>query len=81
MGLRERQHLRRLALSVRSARKAANLSQVELAKKLGTTQAGVARLESGRARPNVATLLRIAAETGHLLKMQLHRPASPSADR
>lgn len=69
--------LRQIALSVRSARAAAKLSQVELAKKLSTSQASIARLESGRAVPNVGTLLRVASETDHVLTVQLRRqPAS-----
>ena len=62
---------------VRSARKSANLSQVQLAQKLSTSQAAVARLESGRASPTLLTLQRVAEATDHVLSIQLRRkPAS-----
>lgn len=64
---------RLIASAVRNARTAANLSQVELAKKLSTSQAAVARLESGRALPNIATLMRVAVETDHVLTVHLRR--------
>ncbi len=42
------------------ARRRAGLTQVELAKRLGTTQAAVTRLETGRFLPAVRTLCRLA---------------------
>lgn len=47
------------------ARNEAGLTQTELAKRMGTSQAYVARLESGRENPSTRTLQRFAAATGH----------------
>ncbi len=49
---------------IRQARTAAGLSQVELAERMRTTQSAVARLESRRSNPRVATLDRAVASTG-----------------
>ena len=56
-----------LASAVIDARKRAGLTQQELAKKMGTTQPVVARLESGRVRPSMRTLERFAKATGSRL--------------
>jgi len=56
-----------LASAVIEARSRAGLTQQELARKMGTTQPAVARLESGRARPSLRTLERLAAATGSRL--------------
>lgn len=47
------------ATIIRRARKRANLTQAELAKRLGTSQPVVARWESGRVSPTIATLARL----------------------
>jgi ribosome-binding protein aMBF1 (putative translation factor) len=52
-----------LASAVIDARNGAGLTQEELARKMGTTQPVVARLESGRARPSLRTLERLARAT------------------
>ena len=53
-----------LASAVIDARHGAGLTQQELARKMGTTtQPVVARLESGRARPSLRTLERLARAT------------------
>jgi transcriptional regulator with XRE-family HTH domain len=49
------------------ARSLAGLTQEALARKMGTTQPVVARLESGRARPSMRTLDRLAKATGSRL--------------
>jgi transcriptional regulator with XRE-family HTH domain len=49
---------------IRDARHRAGLSQAELARRLGTTQSAVARLESPQANPRVETLDRAVAATG-----------------
>lgn len=51
------------------ARMNAHLSQSELAVKIGTTQSAIARLESGRVSPSLATLRRYAEATGRQLKV------------
>jgi DNA-binding XRE family transcriptional regulator len=53
------------------ARTKANLTQAELARRLGTTQSAVARLEGGRVSPSIATLRRYAKATGSDLKIDL----------
>lgn len=56
-----------LASAVMDVRNHAGLTQEELARKMGTTQPVVARLESGRVRPTMRTLERLAAATGSRL--------------
>lgn len=53
------------------ARTAAKLTQAELARRLGTTQSAVARLESGGVSPSFSTLRRYAAATGTRLTVGL----------
>jgi predicted nucleotidyltransferase/DNA-binding XRE family transcriptional regulator len=53
-----------IASSLRAARLRAGLSQAELAARARTSQPAVARYESGRAVPSVATLERLLAVTG-----------------
>ena len=48
-----------------SARGAAGLTQQELAEKMETSQAYIARLEGGREKPSTRTLNRFAKATGH----------------
>lgn len=52
------------------ARGAAGLTQAELADKMKTSQAYVARLESGKEKPSTRTLNRLAAATGHKVVIQ-----------
>ena len=52
-----------LAQELISARVRAGLTQAELAKRMGTTQSAIARLESGARLPSVKTLLRFAKAT------------------
>jgi transcriptional regulator with XRE-family HTH domain len=42
----------------------AGISQAELARRVGTTKSAISRLESGRHRPNVETLQRVAEAVG-----------------
>ncbi len=49
-----------------------NISQTELAKRLGTGQAKVSRLESGEHTPNLQTLKKIATALEIDLKIVLH---------
>ena len=53
------------------ARMAANLTQAEVARRLGTTQSAIARLEGGKVSPSFATLRRYAAATGARLTVGL----------
>lgn len=53
------------------ARVAAGLTQSQLARRMKTTQSVIARLEGGRVRPSTRTLHKLAAATGHKLKVTL----------
>lgn len=53
-----------IASALIEARKRAKLSQAQLAKKMGTSQSTIARLESGSAKPSFSTLERFAKATG-----------------
>jgi len=56
-----------LASALIDVRNRAGLTQKQLARKMGTTQPVVARLESGRSRPSMRTLERLADATGSRL--------------
>ena len=51
------------------ARTNSGLTQAELAKRMNTTQAVIARLEAGGRRPSARTLERLAKATGHRLEI------------
>jgi ribosome-binding protein aMBF1 (putative translation factor) len=69
-----------LALLVREMREDADLTQAELAKKVGTTQSVVARLENAEYAGHSLTMLeRIATACGVALK--LHAEKKPNFDR
>lgn len=53
------------------ARTRARLSQAELAKRMGTSQSTIARLESGAAKPSLSTLERFAKATGTSVRVSL----------
>jgi ribosome-binding protein aMBF1 (putative translation factor) len=53
-----------LAEALIDARAQADMTQEQVAAKMGTTQAVVARLESGRTMPSTRTLKRFAEATG-----------------
>ena len=59
------------AQMVIGARTHANLSQAELAERMGTSQSAIARLESGRIKPSTRTLEKLAAATGMRLRIVL----------
>ena len=58
-----------LAAALIEARAHAGLTQQQLAHRMHTTQAVIARLESGRAKPSTRTLERLAAATGMRLRI------------
>jgi ribosome-binding protein aMBF1 (putative translation factor) len=67
-----------LASALIGARTRADLTQEELARRMGTTQAAIARLESGRIRPTTRTLERYAKATGTRLRLSFEPdPAAP----
>ena len=58
-----------LVAIIMRARVAAGLTQEELAARMNTTQGAIARLESGASMPSTRTLKKLAAATGHKLKI------------
>lgn len=60
-----------LALALIEARAKAGLTQTEVAKKMGTTQSVVARIESGQNPPNLKTLERYANAVGRRIQVKL----------
>lgn len=58
-----------LAEAMIHARAEADLTQEQLAQRMKTTQAVIARLESGRVHPSTRTLQRLAEATGHRLRI------------
>jgi transcriptional regulator with XRE-family HTH domain len=53
------------------ARTVAKLSQAEVARRIGTTQSAIARLEAGNTEPTIPTLRRYAEATGKKLQIKL----------
>ena len=64
---------------IRRARAEAGLTQQQLARRLGVTQAALARLERPGANPTVATLDRVLRATGRRLDLRLGH-AQPAVD-
>jgi ribosome-binding protein aMBF1 (putative translation factor) len=60
-----------IAAQLIAARSRAGLTQADVAKRMGTTQSVVARLESGRQRPSLDSLERYAKATGSQLRVEL----------
>ena len=62
-----------LASALIAARADAELTQEQVAARMGTTQAVIARLESGRVMPSTRTLKRFADATGTQLRISFAR--------
>lgn len=64
------------------ARAAAGLSQAEIAKRMGTTQSAIARLESGRGKhsPSLATLQKYAQAVGCRIDLRLVKERGDMAE-
>lgn len=60
-----------VAEEVKKARFRVGLTQVELARKTGSHQKDITRLESGRHKPKIGTLERIAQATSSILDVRL----------
>jgi ribosome-binding protein aMBF1 (putative translation factor) len=58
-----------LAATIIKARTDAGFTQQELAKRMRTTQVLIAKLESGRVKPSIRMLQRLAAATGTRLRI------------
>ena len=65
-----------LASALIKARGDADMTQAEVAAAMGTTQAVVARLESGRVLPSTRTLERFAKATGTKLRISFEPETS-----
>ena len=64
---------------IRHARAAAGLTQADLARRLGTSQPAIVKLERPGANPTVRTLDRVLRATGH--RLELFAPTwSPAVD-
>ncbi|MCL5091005.1 MAG: helix-turn-helix transcriptional regulator [Patescibacteria group bacterium] len=61
----------KLIIQVIDARQKKGLTQKELAKKIGTKQSAIARLESGNANPSLEFLMKLAKATETELIVQL----------
>lgn len=66
---------------VREARESAGLSQRELARRMGTSQAAVDRLEAGGVAPTLTTLQRVASALGPEVTVELCPPHGRSGVR
>jgi transcriptional regulator with XRE-family HTH domain len=65
------------AAQLRAARRRAGLTQAELARRTGTSQATISAYESGRKQPSIDTLHRLLAATGARLVIEPgHQPVS-----
>ena len=62
-----------LASALIEARTRAGMTQAQVAKAMGTTQAVIARLEGGRVTPSTRTLERFAKATGTRLRIRFER--------
>lgn len=60
---------RAIANQLLGARAASGLTQQQVAERMGTTQAVIARLESGRQMPSTRTMQRYAEATGTTLRI------------
>ena len=67
-----------LAAALIEARANADMTQEQVAAAMGTTQAVIARLESGRAMPSTRTLARFAKATHSRLRISFE-PEKPDA--
>jgi ribosome-binding protein aMBF1 (putative translation factor) len=60
-----------IAFAVAEARHLAKLTQAQLAERIGTSQAMIARWEKGAVMPSTKSLKRLAEATGTRLKVEL----------
>ena len=71
----------RMARLLIGARARADLTQEEVASRMGTTRTVISRLESGRMQPSTRTLERYAHATGHKLRIALVPEQAPKPAR
>ena len=70
-----------LASAMIKARGEADMTQQEVAEAMGTSQAVIARLESGKTLPSTRTLERFAKATRSRLRISFEREGSPTKPR
>lgn len=66
----------RLVEALIGARALADLTQKQVAERMGTTQTAIARLEGGRSNPSVRTLERFAEATGTRVRISFEPAAA-----
>ncbi|MBJ7601192.1 MAG: helix-turn-helix transcriptional regulator [Candidatus Dormibacteraeota bacterium] len=64
------EHARALVKTLGQAREGAGLTQAEVAKRMGTSQPAIARLERGETDPRLSTIERFAEVVGCHLELQ-----------
>ncbi|MGZ5934779.1 MAG: helix-turn-helix domain-containing protein [Rhizomicrobium sp.] len=55
------------------ARARAKLTQAQVARRMGTSQSAVARMESGRTPPSISSLIKYAHATGSKVEIRLSK--------
>ncbi|MBO0871412.1 MAG: helix-turn-helix domain-containing protein [Micromonosporaceae bacterium] len=75
----EREELRSLVADLVAQRRAAGLSQDEVARRMGTSQPAVARLEAGMVDARMSTVQRYAGAVGAQLHLRTTRMGEPDA--
>jgi predicted transcriptional regulator len=81
-GFREMaQRRRQLLAELVARRRAAGLSQSQIAERMGTSQPAVARLEAGEVDARMSTVERYAAALGHRMELLLRPTGEPPPDR
>ena len=73
---RQRDFNKDIARAIALARTSAGVTQIELAKRMGTTQTAIARLESGRVAPKTSTLQRFADAIERRLIIDFQEPGT-----
>jgi ribosome-binding protein aMBF1 (putative translation factor) len=68
-----------VARAIAAARTHAGVTQIELAKRMRTTQTAIARLESGRVAPNTSTLQRFAEAIERRLIIEFQETSTPQS--
>jgi transcriptional regulator with XRE-family HTH domain len=64
-----------LAAELIGARSRAKLTQEQVARRMGTSQSAVARMESGRSLPSTSSLKKYAKAVGHRVVITLKKAA------
>ena len=80
-GYERAERMIRLGEAVREAREAAGISQAELARRMGTGQPTIARLELGGVDPKLSTIERVSQALGAELVVKFVRSTTSSMDQ